>query len=209
MCWRDHSGRTPTIRVPSGKRVRAPLPVRSPMNRPKERQGGGGSGRRGAASSTGWRRRTPRASLPARARSACAGGAHETVFMEPARHHRGLSEPAAPTRSACRRPAHTPTAESGVSPARLHLTTSIRQRIACARGSPSSVTLTGRPFRWRPASLITGGAAPGPRRRARGRATGCDPHLDHASGPCPCGRHLDYPDRRCAHRRGGLVRAHG
>ena len=49
-------------------------------------------------------------------RSACAGGAHETVFMEPARHHRGLSEPAAPTRSACQRPAPTPTAESGVSP---------------------------------------------------------------------------------------------
>src|SRR5215204_3004649 len=43
-------------------------------------------------------------------------GAHETVFIEPAKHHLGLSEPAAPARSACQRPAHTPTAESGVSP---------------------------------------------------------------------------------------------
>ena len=57
-----------------------------------------------------------RASLPSRARSAFAGGAPEADFMEPAKRHRGLSEPAAHTRSACQRPAHTPTAESGVSP---------------------------------------------------------------------------------------------
>src|SRR5215203_5803551 len=44
-----------------------------------------------------------------------ASGAHEADFMEPAKRHRGLSEPAAHTRSACQRPAHTPTAESGVS----------------------------------------------------------------------------------------------
>ena len=34
------------LQVPSGKRVRAPLPVRSPMNLPKNGWGGGGSGRR-------------------------------------------------------------------------------------------------------------------------------------------------------------------
>ena len=55
--------------------------------------------------------------------------------------------------------------------------------------------------------LAQAGAVPGACRRARGLTTGRDPHLDLATGPCPCGRHLDHPDRRCAHRRAALVRA--
>ena len=61
---------SPTIRVLSGKRVRAPLPVRSPEPPQKERLGGGGSGRRSVAL---WRSLPARASLPVRAKSACAG----------------------------------------------------------------------------------------------------------------------------------------
>src|SRR5829696_125063 len=60
--------------VPSGIRVRAPLPYE-----PTKMVGRGGSRRRSAASPTGWRSTPARASLPLRARSARAGGAHEAA----------------------------------------------------------------------------------------------------------------------------------
>ena len=75
----------PTIRVPSGKRVRAPLPVRS-LNR-LQRKAGGGSGRTITAYGVG---APARASLPWRRKIRCAGGAHEATggHRAPYRLHR-------------------------------------------------------------------------------------------------------------------------